>query len=41
MSLRDGYRHEQNLTAQLAGHPDAKEAAAAFVEKRKPVCGDG
>jgi len=41
MSLRDGYRHEQSLTAQLAEHPDAKEAAAAFLEKRRPVFGDG
>jgi enoyl-CoA hydratase len=36
MSLRDGYRYEQSLTAQLADHPDSKEAAAAFLEKRKP-----
>jgi len=40
MSLRDGYRHEQDLTAQLSEHPDAKEAAAAFLEKRKPVFRD-
>jgi len=37
LSLRDGYRHEQNMTAQLATHPDAREATAAFLEKRKPV----
>lgn len=37
MSLRDGYRYEQNMTAQLSEHPDSKEAAAAFLEKRKPV----
>ena len=36
MSLRDGYRYEQSMTAQLAEHPHAKEAAAAFLEKRKP-----
>ena len=36
MSLRDGYRHEQNLTAQLSTHPDSREAMAAFVEKRAP-----
>jgi enoyl-CoA hydratase/carnithine racemase len=36
MSLRDGYRHEQNMTAQLSTHPDSREAMAAFVEKRKP-----
>jgi hypothetical protein len=35
MSLRDGYRHEQDLTAQLSEHPEAKEAAAAFRQKRK------
>lgn len=40
MGLRDGYRYEQDLTAQLAEHPDAKEAAAAFLEKRKPVFGE-
>lgn len=36
LSLRDGYRHEQNMTAQLTLHPDALEARAAFLEKRKP-----
>ena len=41
MSLRDGYRYEQNLTVQLSEHPDAKEATAAFLEKRKPVFRDG
>jgi len=35
MSLRDGYRFEQNMTVQLSAHPDAKEAMAAFREKRK------
>jgi enoyl-CoA hydratase/carnithine racemase len=40
MSLRDGYRYEQDMTAALAEHPDAKEAAAAFLEKRKPVFRD-
>lgn len=39
MSLRDGYRHEQNMTAQLSTHPDSREAMAAFVEKRKPNFG--
>jgi enoyl-CoA hydratase len=39
MSLRDGYRYEQSMTAQLADHPDSKEAAAAFLEKRKPIFG--
>ncbi|MSR14335.1 MAG: enoyl-CoA hydratase/isomerase family protein [Gammaproteobacteria bacterium] len=36
MTLRDGYRYEQNMTTELATHPDSKEAAAAFLEKRKP-----
>ncbi len=37
MSLRDGYRFEQTMTNELSKTKDAKEAAAAFVEKRKPV----
>lgn len=37
MDLRDGYRFEQNMTHDLSGSEDAKEAARAFVEKRKPV----
>ena len=41
MSLRDGYRYEQYMTAEVGEHPDAKEAAAAFLEKRKPVFRDG
>ena len=40
MSLRDGYRYEQTMTSQLAGHPDSSEAAAAFLEKRTPNFGD-
>ena len=36
MDLRDGYRFEQNMTHELTGSEDAKEAARAFVEKRKP-----
>ncbi len=36
MTLRDGYRFEQNMTHELSGSEDAKEAARAFVEKRKP-----
>lgn len=36
MTLRDGYRFEQNLTHELSGSEDAKEAARAFVEKRRP-----
>jgi enoyl-CoA hydratase len=37
MSLRDGYRYEQNNTNRLGKSEDAKEAARAFVEKRAPV----
>lgn len=37
MSLRDGYRYEQNLTGQLGKTEDSKEAMLAFAEKRKPV----
>ena len=40
MSLRDGYRYEQNLTVELSQHPNSKEAVAAFLEKRKPVFRD-
>ena len=36
MSLRDGYRYEQNMTTELGDHPDSAEAQAAFREKRKP-----
>ena len=37
MSLRDGYRFEQNMTVELSGTEDSKEAMQAFVEKREPV----
>ncbi|GIX46699.1 MAG: enoyl-CoA hydratase [Candidatus Tectimicrobiota bacterium] len=37
MSLRDGYRFEQNMTAELGKYEDSKEAMRAFVEKRPPV----
>jgi enoyl-CoA hydratase len=37
MSLRDGYRYEQDMTAQIAKTDDAKEAQRAFAEKRAPV----
>jgi enoyl-CoA hydratase/carnithine racemase len=37
MDLKNGYRFEQNMTHELTGSEDAKEAARAFVEKRKPV----
>ena len=36
MSLRDGYRYEQDMTAQLALSEDAAEAQLAFKEKRAP-----
>jgi len=37
MTLRDGYRFEQNMTVALQGSEDSKEAMRAFIEKRKPV----
>ena len=37
MTLRDGYRFEQNMTTALQQTEDAKEAMRAFVEKRAPV----
>ena len=37
MSLRDGYRYEQDMTAAIGKTEDAKEAQAAFREKRAPV----
>jgi len=37
MSLRDGYRYEQNLTGELGKTEDSKEAMRAFAEKREPV----
>jgi enoyl-CoA hydratase len=37
MSLRDGYRYEQDMTAAIARTEDAKEAQLAFAEKRPPV----
>ncbi|MCH9674806.1 MAG: enoyl-CoA hydratase/isomerase family protein [Gammaproteobacteria bacterium] len=37
MSLRDGYRYEQNMTAELSHYEDSAEAMQAFVEKRDPV----
>jgi enoyl-CoA hydratase len=37
MSIRDAYRYEQNITIALSGTEDAREAQAAFIEKRKPV----
>lgn len=37
MSLRDGYRYEQDMTAQISKTDDAKEAQAAFREKRPAI----
>lgn len=37
MSLRDGYRFEQNMTVELGKTEDSKEAMRAFVEKRTPI----
>lgn len=37
MTIRDGYRFEQNMTAELTQTEDAAEAVAAFIEKRTPV----
>ena len=37
MSLRDGYRYEQDMTSAIGKTADAKEAQAAFREKRAPV----
>jgi enoyl-CoA hydratase len=37
MSLRDGYRYEQDMTAIIGKTEDAKEAQLAFKEKRPPV----
>jgi enoyl-CoA hydratase/carnithine racemase len=36
MSLRDGYRYEQDMTAIIGRTEDAKEAQLAFKEKRAP-----
>jgi enoyl-CoA hydratase len=37
MSLRDGYRYEQNKTTELSKYDDSREAMLAFAEKRVPV----
>ncbi|MCO6417392.1 enoyl-CoA hydratase/isomerase family protein [Siccirubricoccus sp. KC 17139] len=37
MSLRDGYRYEQDMTAAISATEDAHEARRAFAEKRPPV----
>jgi enoyl-CoA hydratase len=37
MSLRDGYRYEQDMTTAISKTDDAEEAQAAFREKRAPA----
>jgi enoyl-CoA hydratase len=37
MSIRDAYRYEQAITVAPSRTEDAREAQAAFIEKRKPV----
>lgn len=37
MTLRDGYRYEQDMTAAISKTEDAREAQRAFAEKRQPV----
>jgi enoyl-CoA hydratase/carnithine racemase len=36
MNLKDGYAFEQTSTVRMSGHEDAKEALAAFRERRSP-----
>ena len=36
MDLQAGYSFEQEATVRMSGHPDSKEALAAFREKRAP-----
>lgn len=40
MGLKDGYRFEQNLTVEMTGTADSKEAMAAFLEKRPAIFSD-
>jgi enoyl-CoA hydratase/carnithine racemase len=37
MDLEEGYKFEQAGTVRMSGHPDSKEALAAFREKRAPT----
>jgi enoyl-CoA hydratase/carnithine racemase len=37
LSLRDGYRFEQDMTLQLGKSDDAREAMLAFRDKRSPI----
>ena len=36
LSLKEGYRTEQDYTARLLRFEDAREARAAFLERRDP-----
>jgi enoyl-CoA hydratase/carnithine racemase len=36
MPLKAGYEYEQGFTVKASGHPDAKEALAAFRDRRPP-----
>lgn len=36
MDIRAGYAFEQAATERMSGHPDSKEALAAFRERRDP-----
>jgi enoyl-CoA hydratase/carnithine racemase len=36
MDLQSGYAFEQGFTVKMSGHPDSKEALAAFSERRAP-----
>lgn len=40
MDIKAGYAYEQGFTVAASGHPDAKEALAAFGDKRDPVYRD-
>ena len=40
MTLRDGYRFEQNMTTELSKYEDSKEAMLAFAGQRPPVFKD-
>jgi enoyl-CoA hydratase len=37
LTLRDGYRVEQEMAVKLGQSEDAREAKRAFLEKRKPI----
>lgn len=41
MSLRDGYRFEQDMTGELSGSAEGQEALRAHLEKRSPEFGGG